>query len=80
MVSQLLTDLKRAKADCASLQEQLTVVSLERKGVLDERDTLVSQLYKEREENRRLEREVWVGVVMVRYGGCGYGEVWWVWL
>ena len=34
------------------------MVSLERKGALDERDALVSQLYKEIEETKRLEKEV----------------------
>ena len=34
------------------------MVSLERKGALDERDTLVSQLYKEKEENKKLQKDV----------------------
>ena len=33
-------------------------MSLERKGALDKRDALVSQLYKEIEETKRLEKEV----------------------
>ncbi|KAL5505623.1 hypothetical protein EMCRGX_G007087 [Ephydatia muelleri] len=43
--------------DSSCLHEQLSVVSLERKGALDERDALVSQLYKEIEETKRLEKE-----------------------
>lgn len=58
IVLALETELQTAKRDNSCLQEQLTVVQLERKGALDERDALVSQLYKEKEENKRLEKEI----------------------
>eukprot|EP00731_Ephydatia_muelleri_P005642 Em0002g1818a len=54
----LQAELKKVQRDSSCLQEQLSVVSLERKGALDERDALVSQLYKEKEETKRLEKEL----------------------
>ncbi|KAL5505629.1 hypothetical protein EMCRGX_G007093 [Ephydatia muelleri] len=50
--------LKKVQRNSLCLHEQLSVVSLERKGASDKRDALVSQLYQEIEETKRLEKEV----------------------